>query len=65
MPPQHGLMSSAMSAPRIQTGETLGHRSGVRKLNHSAVGPAPIPEFFNCAVFNFSDLSPNLPDISD
>ena len=27
MPPQHGLMSGAMSAPRIQTGETLGHWS--------------------------------------
>ena len=24
MPPQHGLMSGAMSAPRIGTGETLG-----------------------------------------
>ena len=27
MPPQHGLMSGAMSAPRIRTGETLGRRT--------------------------------------
>ena len=40
MPPHHGLMSSAMSAPRIQTGETLGHRSRAHELNHSATGPA-------------------------
>ena len=25
MPPQHSLTSSALSAPRIQTSETLGH----------------------------------------
>ena len=30
----------AMSAPRIQTGETLGHRSGACKLNHSPTGVA-------------------------
>ena len=41
MPPQHGLMSGAMSSPRIQTGETLGRRSGAHELNHSATGPAP------------------------
>ena len=40
-PPQHGMMSRAMSAPRIQTGETLGRRSGVWELNHLATGPAP------------------------
>ena len=27
-----------MSVPRIRTGETLGHRSGAPKLNHSATG---------------------------
>ena len=42
MPPEHGLTSSAMSTPRIQTGETLGRRSRVRKLNHLAAGPASI-----------------------
>ena len=42
MPPQYGLMSGAMSAPRIQTSETLGFQSGVRELNHSATGLAPI-----------------------
>ena len=30
MPPQHGLMSGAMSEPRIQTGETLGQQSRTR-----------------------------------
>nr|XP_023499823.1 uncharacterized protein LOC111774057 [Equus caballus] len=39
--PQHGLMGGAMSAPRIQTHETLGHQSRVCELNHSAMGPAP------------------------
>uniref|UniRef100_A0A9L0JLB2 Prostaglandin E synthase 3 n=1 Tax=Equus asinus TaxID=9793 RepID=A0A9L0JLB2_EQUAS len=39
--PQHGLTSGAMSAPRIQTGETLGRCSRARELNHSATGPAP------------------------
>ena len=46
MPLQHGLMSGAMSTPRIQTGETLGHQSRVHKLNHLATGPAPAPKFF-------------------
>ena len=41
MPPQRGLKSSATSAPRIRTGETLGCRSGACELNHSAMGPAP------------------------
>uniref|UniRef100_A0A9L0RGG0 Single-strand-selective monofunctional uracil-DNA glycosylase 1 n=1 Tax=Equus caballus TaxID=9796 RepID=A0A9L0RGG0_HORSE len=41
MPPQRGLMSGAMSVPRIHTSETLGHRSGVREVNHSATGLAP------------------------
>ena len=39
--PQRGLMSSAMSTPRIQTSETLGHWSGGHELNHSATGLAP------------------------
>ena len=38
---QHGLMSSAMSASRIQTVETLGCQSGARKLNDLATAPAP------------------------
>ena len=37
-PPQSGLSSGAMSAPRIRT---LGRRSGARELKHSAMGPAP------------------------
>ena len=40
-PPQRGLMSGAMSVPRIRTGKTLGHRSGACKPNHSAMGLAP------------------------
>ena len=42
MLPQHGLISGAMSAPRIQTGETLGRQSGACELNHLAMGLAPI-----------------------
>ena len=38
MPPQRGLRSGAVSAPRIRT---LGRRSGARELNHSATEPAP------------------------
>ena len=45
-PPQHGLMSGAMSAPRIRTGETLGRCSGACKLNHWAMGPALRKKFF-------------------
>ena len=45
-PPQHGLMSGAMSTPRIQTSEPQGHPSAVRKLNHSAMG-WPHTAFFN------------------
>ena len=41
MLPQRGLMSSAMSTPRIRTGETLGHCSGACELDLSAMGPAP------------------------
>ena len=40
-PPQHGLMSGAMSMPGIRTHKTLGCRSGAHKLNHSATGLAP------------------------
>ena len=48
MLPEHGLMSSAMSLPRIRTGETLGRQSGGRKLNHLAMGPAPpLPWFLS------------------
>ena len=45
MPPQHGLMSGAMSTPRTRTGETLGCQSRARELNHSAMGPAPSCSF--------------------
>ena len=38
MPPQRGLMSGAMSSPRIRT---LGRRSKAHELNHSATEPAP------------------------
>ena len=38
---QHGLMSSAMSVPRIRTGKTLGRRSRACELNHLAMRPAP------------------------
>ena len=41
VPPQRGPTSGAMSAPRIRTGKTLGRCSRARKLNHSAMGPAP------------------------
>ena len=38
-PPQHGLMSGAMSAPRIWTGETPGHQAeGANSVGHGA-GP--------------------------
>ena len=39
-PPQRGLMSGAMSTPRIRTGEKPGHRSGVCEINHWAMGLA-------------------------
>ena len=44
--PQRGLMSSAMSVPRIRTNKTLCRQhcaacSGVHELNHSATGSAP------------------------
>lgn len=35
-------MSGAISKPRILTGESLGHWSWAHKLNHWAIGPAPI-----------------------
>ena len=48
MPPQHGLMSGAMSVPRIQTSETLGRQSRAHELNHSVTGPAPKHIFLIC-----------------
>ena len=62
MPPQHGLMSGAMSAPRISTHKTLGCRSRAHKLNRSATGPAPgtyifvrsMPAFSTSNFFHFS-----------
>ena len=41
MPPQHGLMSSTRSTPRIRTSKTLGSWRGVCELYHSAKGQAP------------------------
>ena len=46
MPPQHGLMSGAMSAPRIRTGETLGCQSRVCELYHLVMAAGPIFLFF-------------------
>ena len=40
-PPQHGLMSSATSAPRIRTSETLGRQSRVRNLTTWPRGQPP------------------------
>ena len=40
-------MSSAMSVPRIWTGETLSHQSRAHELNHSAMGPAPDDSYIN------------------
>ena len=42
MPPQRGLMSNVMSAPRIRTVEPLGRRSGAHERNRLAMGPAPV-----------------------
>ena len=52
MPSQHGLMSGAMSMPRIQTSETVGRQSGAHEFNHLASGPAP-----GVASFNFRGIS--------
>ena len=56
--PQHGLMSGAMSSPRIQTGETPGRQSRVRELNHSAMGPALRRIIFNGRVLIKSRKDP-------
>lgn len=45
--PPHGLMSSAMSAARIRTGETPGRRSGADEFNHSVTGLALLDGFKN------------------
>ena len=45
-------MSEAMSAPQIWTGETLGHESRARKLNHSATGLALKQAFFKTGAFD-------------
>ena len=56
-PPQRGLMSGAVSLPRIQTRETLGRRSGVHEPNHSAMGPAPQFLLFECLYKSFALFS--------
>ena len=38
-------MNGAMSAPRMQTGKTLGRWSGVCESNHCAMGPGPLGRF--------------------
>ena len=45
-PPRHGLMSSAMPAPRIRTSETPGHRSRVANLTTRPRGQPPRVQFF-------------------
>ena len=45
MLPQHGLISGAMSTPRIQTSKTLSRRSRAREFNHLVMGPAPWSHF--------------------
>ena len=72
--PQRGLMSNAMSAPRIQTAETLGRCSRAWELNRSAAGPAPkygFPDFSFYATFQYKypkecrfylSPNPNFPD---
>ena len=51
MPPQHGLMSGAYVRAQDPNRKTLGHWSGVCKLNHSATGLAS-----NCIDFSFNML---------
>ena len=60
MPPQRGLMSGAMSTPRIQTSETLGRHSGVRELNHSATGPARSTISLLDSIMNFFHSHPTI-----
>ena len=48
--PQHGLMSGAMSTPRIQTSEIPAPQSRVHELNHSATGLAPVTLFLRASV---------------
>ena len=50
--PQHGLTSGAMSTPRIGTGKTLGCRSRVHELNHSATGSAPGEDFLKRLLYS-------------
>ena len=57
-PPQRGLMSSAMSMPRIRTGKTQGNRSGVCEVNHSAMVLAP-QSFFVRQSFSSFLLGPH------
>ena len=52
MLPQRGLMSGAMSAPRIRTSGTPGHGSGALELNHSAMGPTLIC-LLNLLIYRF------------
>ena len=63
-PPQCGLMSGAMSTPRIRTCETLGCGSGARELNHSAMGPAPRQDFNSSSIgFQVHNLSGHGADV--
>ena len=45
MLPQHGLMSGVCVHAQDLNPQTLGHRNGVRELNHYTTGLAPFVQF--------------------
>ena len=57
MLPQHGLMSDVQVCTWDPNPLTLGHWSGVRELNHYALGPAPQPQRFQ---FKNSKVGPDI-----
>ena len=54
-----GLMSGAMSVPRIQTSETPGRQSAACELNHSGTGLAPFYVFWLDTPSSCSDWAPS------
>ena len=46
-------MNSAMSAPRIQIHETLGHQSGAHEFNHFSMVPTPETDFLKRLIIIF------------
>ena len=56
MPTHHGLMSGAMSTPRIRTCETQGLGSGAHEPNQLATGPAPLCLLISCKYFSYFEL---------